>query len=166
MLKTTSESKGGRGRGATRTSAEEQEGSHLVNQRRPPHVRVHPSAQAALAPSAQRLLDASRRLLEKSGYASLTLEAIGREAGERKSLVHYHFGGKPGLLVALADQLFYETLWDMRARVGALPDGDDRLDALADDLKEMLINSTSYRLYYELLPHLIADPRVRGHERS
>ena len=85
-----------------------------------------PSAQADLSPTARRLLEAARRLLERQGYEALTLEAIGREAGENKSLVWYHFGGKPGLLVALADWILYDQLRELHNQIGELPPGERR----------------------------------------
>ena len=56
-----------------------------------------------LAPTGRRILEAARRLLARNGYAGLTIDAIAKEAGESKSSVHYHFGGKAGLMTALAD---------------------------------------------------------------
>ena len=51
-----------------------------------------PGAERQLPPTAQRLLDAAHRLLVRSGYNSLSVEAIGREAGENKALIRYYFG--------------------------------------------------------------------------
>ena len=73
-----------------------------------------PSAVESLAPTARELLEAARRLLETQGSSSLTLKAIGREAGQNESLIGYHFGSKTGLMVALVDWLLYDTLRDLQ----------------------------------------------------
>ena len=62
-------------------------------------------------------------LLETQGSSSLTLKAIGREAGQNESLIGYHFGSKTGLMVALVDWLLYDTLRDLQARVARLAEG-------------------------------------------
>jgi AcrR family transcriptional regulator len=120
-----------------------------------------PSAHDDLAPTARRLLEAARRLLERSGYRALTLEAIGREAGENKSLIWYHFGSKSGLLVALADWLLYDALHDQQVRVGTMPPGVDRQQAMWSDSRAVAADSEAQRLFYDLLPHLLEDRRTR-----
>ena len=40
------------------------------------------------------------RVLRKRGFAALTLEAVGREAGEPRSSITYYFGDKRGLVAA------------------------------------------------------------------
>ena len=103
-----------------------------------PPASVHgeagmPTVMDDLAPTARELLEAARRLLETEGYASLTLKAIGREAGQNESLIGYHFGGKTGLLVALVDWLVYDIVRDLHARVLRLADGEDQLSPAMED---------------------------------
>jgi AcrR family transcriptional regulator len=114
-----------------------------------------PSALDDLAPTARELLEAARRLLETQDYSSLTLKAIGREAGQNESLIGYHFGSKTGLLVALVDWLLYDTLRDLQARVAQLDEGQDQLHLAVDDSRKLVADVDSYRAFYDLLPHLI-----------
>jgi len=114
-----------------------------------------PSAIEDLAPTARELLEAARRLLETQDYSSLTLKAIGREAGQNESLIGYHFGGKTGLMVALVDWLLYDTLRDLQARVAQLEEGQDQLHLAIDDSRKLISDVDSYRAFYDLLPHLI-----------
>ena len=92
----------------------------------------------ALAPTAQRLLAAARRLLGGGGFEALKLSAIAREAGEAKASIGYHFGNKDGLVTALVDSLAHDAnrgahQGDRRAcrrahgRVHALIDGEARI---------------------------------------
>ena len=91
-----------------------------------------PGAGPGLPPTAQRLLEAARRLLARSGYNSLSVEAIGREAGENKALIRYYFGSKNGLIIALVDWLVSDTLWQSRQRLaGAAGDQSPSLAVTA-----------------------------------
>lgn len=114
-----------------------------------------PSAVENLAPTARELLEAARRLLETQGSSSLTLKAIGREAGQNESLIGYHFGSKTGLMVALVDWLLYDTLRDLQARVARLAEGEDQLRGAVDDSRKLIGDVESYHAFYDLLPHLL-----------
>ena len=114
-----------------------------------------------LAPTARELLEAARRLLETEGYSSLTLKAIGREAGQNESLIGYHFGSKTGLLVALVDWLVYDIVRDLHARVLRLEDGQDQLHPAMDDARKLVGDVESYRAFYDLMPHLLATREGR-----
>lgn len=120
-----------------------------------------PSAVESLAPTARELLEAARRLLETQGSTSLTLKAIGREAGQNESLIGYHFGSKTGLMVALVDWLLYDTLRDLQARVARLAEGEDQLHGAVDDSRKLIGDVESYRAFYDLLPHLLATREGR-----
>jgi AcrR family transcriptional regulator len=112
-----------------------------------------------MPPTARRLLQAALRLLERAGSRALSVQAIADEAGENKALIRYYFGHKNGLLVALVDWLMYDYLWDVWQRLARLSHGHDALDLLVDDgMGGMLADSTSYRAYFDLLPHLLRDP--------
>jgi AcrR family transcriptional regulator len=52
----------------------------------------------------EALLDAAERAIIDEGFAGASTRRIAHEAGVPLSLVHYHFGGKEGLLVALAER--------------------------------------------------------------
>jgi AcrR family transcriptional regulator len=119
-----------------------------------------PGAEPNLPPTAQRLLDAAHRLLVRSGYNSLSLEAISQEAGENKALVRYYFGSKDGLLVALTDSLISATLWRARQRLSGLSDAHDRVDVVGDTMETIANDEASFRLLFELLPRLLENPRM------
>jgi AcrR family transcriptional regulator len=125
-------------------------------------ARTRPGATIeGLSPTATRLLEGARRLLERSGYASITLDAVAREAGETKSLIRYHFGSKQGLLVALVDWLMHEYTDEQRRLVTGVMDGEDRLHGLAESLIPMMHDTASYRLFFDLMSSLVQDPEMR-----
>ena len=119
-----------------------------------------PGSGPGLPPTAQRLLDAARRLLARSGYNSLTVDAIGREAGENKALVRYYFGSKDGLLIALVDGLVSDTLWQTRQRLSALSSRQDRSHLVVETAEAILDDAQSYRLLFDLLPRLLEHPSM------
>jgi AcrR family transcriptional regulator len=123
-------------------------------------VPLLPGAEPDLPPTAQRLLDAAHRLLVRSGYNSLSVEAIGQEAGENKALIRYYFGSKNGLLVALTDSLISDTLWRARRRLAGVSDTRDRVSVVSDTAKTIVEDEASYRLLFDLLPRLLENPRM------
>jgi AcrR family transcriptional regulator len=53
----------------------------------------------------QRLLDAALRAFAEQGVSGASLVEITRQAGQRnRGAVHYHFGGREGLLVAVLEE--------------------------------------------------------------
>lgn len=119
-----------------------------------------PGARTELPPTAQRLLDAAHRLLVRSGYNSLTVEAIGKEAGENKALIRYYFGSKNGLLIALTDSLIMQTLGQARRRLSGLFEARDRVTVVTDAARDILADEASYRLLFDLLPRLLENPSM------
>jgi AcrR family transcriptional regulator len=50
-----------------------------------------------------QMLEAAREVLAADGYSGTTTRAVAERAGVQLSLVHYHFGGKRGLLAAVLE---------------------------------------------------------------
>jgi len=65
------------------------------------------------------LLDAAKKVLRQSGYAGLSTRGVAEAAGVPLSQIHYHFGSKQGLVLALFEYLNAQLL--------------DRQDALFGD---------------------------------
>jgi AcrR family transcriptional regulator len=61
------------------------------------------SAQPAEAATARAILRAARSRLLEDGYAGLSTRRIAQEAGVPLSQVHYHFGSKGGMVLALLE---------------------------------------------------------------
>lgn len=121
-----------------------------------------PSSQESLSPTARQLLEAARRVVERSGYKGLTYTSIGKEAGLSPNLVSYHFGSKAGLLVALLDWFIYDTLWEVGQQLGRMRDDEDHVPVFMQINVRMLANLDSYRLWYDLLPHVLDDAGSRS----
>ena len=72
--------------------------------------RVRPERGARSAPSAngsdtrRQLLDAAKTVLLASGYAGLSTRRVADAAGVPVSQIHYHFGSKQNLVLAVLDE--------------------------------------------------------------
>lgn len=51
------------------------------------------------------LIDAAERVFARDGFTGASLREIMRDAGANPAAVHYHFGGKDGLLTAVLDRV-------------------------------------------------------------
>lgn len=120
------------------------------------------ASREALPPTAQRLLRAARRIVVTRGYATLTMQAVEKEAGVNRSLVHYYFGGKTGLVEALVDMLFEDEAFGYSAEVAAAGEGQQRVLALFAWLRRITADQQSGRLLYELLPHILRSKTLRA----
>lgn len=70
-------------------------------------------------PTKEKIMDAAEKLFVDNGFSATSLRAIIKEADVNTAAVHYHFGSKEGLVVAVFDR-----------RIGDL--NQERLDMLAD----------------------------------
>ena len=116
---------------------------------------------ADLSPTALRLLEAARRIVARDGFPGLTLEAIQAESGMNKSLVWYHFGGKPGLVAALVAQVEHEYSRLILDEIARGADVRRRLDILIEEQNDPARGADEYTLFFELLPHILRDPELR-----
>ncbi len=55
--------------------------------------------------TAEKILQAAEQVLREQGYAGLATREVADRAGVQLSQIHYHFGSKQGLLLALFEDL-------------------------------------------------------------
>jgi AcrR family transcriptional regulator len=120
-------------------------------------------ARHELAPTAERIMKAARRILVKKGYPSLTMQGIEKESGVNRALVHYYFGSKAGLVEALVESLFEDPAFGYSDEVVQAPEGEQRRKALLAWLRRIVRDRRSGRMLYELLPHFLRSRRLRTH---
>lgn len=109
--------------------------------------------------TAERILDAARRSLLAVGYSALSTRQIAEDAGVPLSQIHYHFGGKRNLILALLDRENARLL----ERQAAMYDSDLPLskqweqacDFLEDDLASGYV-----RVLQEMMAAGWSDPEV------
>jgi AcrR family transcriptional regulator len=62
------------------------------------------SGAANLGDTEAKILDAAFRRLAQVGYAALSVRDIAKDAGVNHALIHYHFGSKDQLVIAVLDE--------------------------------------------------------------
>jgi AcrR family transcriptional regulator len=106
------------------------------------------------------LLEAAKKVLRQNGYAGLSTRDVAAAAGVPLSQIHYHFGSKQGMMLALFEYLNAQLLDRQNALFGdatlKLSEQWDRAcDYLDDD-----IASGYVRVLQELVAASWADPEV------
>lgn len=133
-----------------------------------PSASTTPSADLRVAQGQSTralLLAAASDLLREEGYAATSTRAVADRAGMRLSLVHYHFGSKRGLLLAVLEDLNERLL---RRQQEMFSDGRpfaDQWRTACDYLREDLA-SGYVRVLWELWAAGLADPELAEHWRA
>jgi AcrR family transcriptional regulator len=104
-----------------------------------------------------RIIAAAREVLIEEGHAHTSTRAVADRAGVRLSLVHYHFGGRQGLLVEVLGRENEQLLERQRALFAA-PGPLAEKWRIACDLLDEDIGSGYVRLLWELWSAGLADP--------
>lgn len=108
----------------------------------------------------EALLEAAKQVLRSRGYAAVSTREVAAAAGVPLSQIHYHFGSKQGLLLALFEYLDTQLLGRQQALYAdtslSLADQWDRACAYLDDD----LASGYVRVMHELVAAGWADPAV------
>ena len=97
------------------------------------------------------LLEAAKTVLRRSGYAGLSTRDVSAEAGVPLSQIHYHFGGKRGLVLALLDYENRRLVDRQRTMYGEDAPLSKRYEHACDLLEEDLASG-----YVRVLQEMIA----------
>ena len=106
-----------------------------------------------------RIIEAAREVLIEEGHANTSTRAVADRAGVRLSLVHYHFGGKQGLLVEVLHRE-NEQLLERQRELFAAPGPLAEKWRIACDLLDEDVGSGYVRLLWELWSAGLADPEL------
>jgi AcrR family transcriptional regulator len=106
------------------------------------------------------LLEAAKKVLRQNGYAGLSTRDVATAAGMPLSQIHYHFGSKQGLVLALFEYLNAQLL-DRQDTLFHNPELklSEQWDRACDYLDED-IASGYVRVLQELIAASWADPAV------
>jgi AcrR family transcriptional regulator len=117
-------------------------------------------AVAKKAGTSTTLLEAAKKVLRQSGYAGLSTRDVATAAGVPLSQIHYHFGSKQGLMLALFDYLNAQLLDRQNAMFhDTTLTLSQRWDRACDFLDED-IASGYVRVLQELIAASWSDPGV------
>jgi AcrR family transcriptional regulator len=118
---------------------------------------------------ARKLVRGAQRVLRKRGFAALTLEAVGREAGEPRSSITYYFGDKRGLVEAMVAAQFHQQGKLALRMIGDAGEGPGCRVRAVCATRELLTDLASFRVFFDLLPVLTRDDQMgallAGHDR-
>jgi AcrR family transcriptional regulator len=107
-------------------------------------------------PTRERLLDAAQHLFARSGVDAVPIREINELAGQRNpSALHYHFGSRQGLLVAIVER--HQPGIDADRAVLLARAGDDPHDVLTAVLAPLTdrLQSAGGRDYLRIVPQLL-----------
>ena len=107
----------------------------------------------------ERIIEAARAVLIEEGHANTSTRAVADRAGVRLSLVHYHFGGRQGLLVEVLGRE-NEQLLERQRELFAAPGPLAEKWRIACDLLDEDVGSGYVRLLWELWSAGLADPEL------
>jgi AcrR family transcriptional regulator/acyl-CoA thioesterase FadM len=107
----------------------------------------------------EALVDATRRVIVRSGFAATTVGEITREAGASLGLLNYHFGSKDAVVAEAFAQAAREDLVDLQAISLRHEDPADRLAAYLD--RSEWQDAASWRLWVDAWGESVHSPLVR-----
>ena len=111
--------------------------------------------------TATRILDAARSRLLADGYARLSTRTVADLAGVPLSQIHYHFGGRQGLVLALLDHENRRLVDRQRQMYSAGAPLWKRYEQACDLLEEDLA-SGYVRVLQEMVAAGWSDPELAG----
>jgi AcrR family transcriptional regulator len=118
-----------------------------------------PSPRANSEKVRSELLDATVACLVDAGYAQLSTRAVAERAGMPVSQIHYHFGGKDGLLLEVLDHQNRQLLDRQREMYGSEMPLWKRWEQACDFFEEDLA-SGYVRILQELIAVSWSEPNV------
>lgn len=119
----------------------------------------------AIKPVRLRLLEAAESSLLTSGYAALSTRAVADLAQTQLSQIHYHFGSKQGLILALFEYQNQKLLERQSATFGAATPLSTRWAQACDFLEEDL-KSGYVRVLQEIIAAGFSDPKLAAAARA
>lgn len=110
----------------------------------------------------EKLIAAGFRVLSERGYDATTVKEVAKEAGVNQGLVHYYFGSKDGLLLAVTDEAFRQYSAELQRLREETP-----LEGLADASfawGERLLREApeQFRLRFELFALGLRNRELQG----
>jgi AcrR family transcriptional regulator len=106
------------------------------------------------------LLEAAKKILRQNGYSGLSTRDVATAAGVPLSQIHYHFGSKQGLVLALFEYLNSQLLDRQNAMFGNTKLKLSEQWSLACEYLDDDIASGYVRVAHELIAASWADPAV------
>jgi AcrR family transcriptional regulator len=123
-----------------------------------------PSQAERKAETRRRLLEAAADLFASKGVHAVSLDAVAEAAGRTTGAIYAHFGGKPGLILALLDETSRQVGRETRRALAGAGDTPGRLKALWTTFVDRAESPDDpwMLLEHELWLHAARTPEVRA----
>jgi AcrR family transcriptional regulator len=115
---------------------------------------------SALPETARKLLLAAKGIIASDGFDALTLNAVSAASGENKAMISYYFGNKAGLVAAVLDSVIHDEYIASQDRMKDV-DPERRTQRLVEEMRRMDAATEEFRVFFELLPHVLRDETLR-----
>ena len=110
----------------------------------------------------ERILATAERLFAETGHSSLTVDAIAREAGVSRGLLHYYFGSMEDILAQVVRRNAESSLQTFAHVLQQATSRDELIAALLTAFQQALqVRPSVYALYYEAFVQARVHERVR-----
>jgi AcrR family transcriptional regulator len=117
------------------------------------------------AATRERIIEAAREVLVTHGHAGASTRAVAEQAGVNLSQVHYHFGGRQGLLIEVLHRE-NEALLARQNALFAAPGPLSEKWRLASDFLDLDLESGYVRVLWELWAAGLTDPDLAAGWRA
>lgn len=115
---------------------------------------------SALPETARKLLVAAKDIIAADGFDALTLNSVAAASGENKAMISYYFGNKAGLVAAVLDSVIHDEYIASQDRMKDV-DPKRRTQRLVEEMRRMDAAAEEFRVFFELLPHVLRDELLR-----
>ncbi|MDA3643410.1 TetR family transcriptional regulator [Saccharopolyspora indica] len=108
----------------------------------------------------EELVAAGLSLLVEGGWAAVTTRAVAARGEANAGLIHYHFGGLPGLRLAVAERAGEEAIAPVVDALVDSPDARSAIEAMGAAISRVAADDQVVRLAVELVSGTRQDPAL------
>ncbi|WP_282781909.1 MULTISPECIES: TetR family transcriptional regulator [unclassified Nocardia] len=108
----------------------------------------------------EELIEAGVALLIEGGWAAVTTRALAARSGANAGLIHYHFGGLPGLHLAIAERAGERALAPVVDALLGASDAHSAIAAMRSTISRVATDDQMVRLAVELVSGTRQDPAL------
>jgi AcrR family transcriptional regulator len=94
------------------------------------------------------------------------MKAVAAEAGLYADSIRYYFGSKRGLVEAVALDVSHDLSLQAMRQLGSIADTSERSRAVVDVGRQLAADTSAYRIFWELTPHILRDDQWRQRQAS
>ncbi|MDH6197681.1 AcrR family transcriptional regulator [Mycobacterium frederiksbergense] len=108
----------------------------------------------------EEFIEAGLSLLIEGGWAAVTTRAVAARSEANVGLIHYHFGGLPGLRLAVAERAGEAAITPVVDALLSSPDARSAIDAMRETVSRVATDHQMVRLAVELVSGTRQDPAL------